>query len=244
MKYYKPLAFALCMLVSFYQGADAQWADTQRNNVSILTSGDRGSQLNAIAGVYRIEKDKFDGYAALYFARATADDETLSEVLNSRVEGGYSHNHLGIYGYIAGDSNLDKATRSVRLGYYGKWYMNRVVSLGVGNWAKTQADIDEVLGAGASAGASDGVSFGWEANINASHGNLSAQLKILPELTGEYLEARFTPAYTTSLGTIGNNNDIEVGITINGLVDYISDAKSRGASPISWSYSAGMNFLF
>ena len=225
--------------------ASAQWSDTSRSNLSILTSGDRGSQANAIAGVLHVDAVKnLDAFAAVYASRVSADDETLSETGIARVEGGWGNDTLGIYGYAAAESNLEKATRSVRWGYYGRWNATKNISVGAGNWAKNQADIEDVLGEGAAAGASDGVSFGWELNINFELENFRTQLKFMPELTGKYIEGQLRPSYSASLGTIGGDEGIEVAWTLNGLIDYISDADARGVEPLQWSYTAGINFLF
>ena len=225
--------------------AFAQWSDTSRSSLSILTSGDRGSQANAITGILHVDAvNNLDAFTAVYASRVSAGGETLSENLLARVEGGWGNDAVGIYGYAAAESNKEKATRSVRWGYYGRWFATENISVGAGNWAKNQADIEDVLGDGAGAGASDGVSFGWELNINLELENFRTQLKLLPELTGKYVEAQLRPSYSASLGTIGGGEGIEVAWTINGLVDYISDASVRGVEPLQWSYTAGINFLF
>ncbi len=237
--------FTLLIAILLVSPAFAQWSDTSRSNLSIMTSGDRGSQANAVAGVLHIDAiNNLDGYAAIYASRVNSDGDTLSENLNARLEGGWGNDTLGIYGYAAAESNLEKATRSVRWGYYGRYLATENISVGAGNWAKNQADIEEVLGEGAAAGASDGVSFGWELNVNLELENFRTQLKLLPELTGEYLEAQLRPSYSASLGKIGADEGVEVAWTLNGLVDYISDADTRGVSPLQWSYTAGINFLF
>ena len=225
--------------------AFAQWSDTSRSNLSILTSGDRGSQANAIAGVLHLDAvNNLDAFAAVYASRVNSDGETLSENGIARVEGGWGNDTVGVYGYAAAESNLEKATRSVRWGYYGRWFATENISVGAGNWAKNQADIEDVLGTDATAGASDGVSFGWELNINLELENFRTQLKLLPELTGKYIEAQLRPSYSASLGKFGDGEGIEVAWTINGLVDYISDADARGVEPLQWSYTAGINLLF
>ena len=94
------------------------------------------------------------------------------------------------------------------------------------------------------AGASDGVSFGWELNINLDLENFRTQFKLMPELTGKYVEAQLRPSYSAALGTFGDGEGVEVAWTLNGLVDYISDAETRGVSPLQWSYTAGINLLF
>ena len=238
--------FTLLIAILLVSPAVAQWSDTSRSNLSILTSGDRGSQANAVAGVLHIDAiNNLDGYAAIYASRVNSDGDTLSETLNARLEGGWGNpDTLGIYGYAAAESNLEKATRSIRWGYYGRWFATENISVGAGNWAKNQADIEDVLGDGAAAGASDGVSFGWELNIALDLENFRTQLKLLPELTGKYVEAQFRPSYSASLGKLGGGEGIEVEWTINGLVDYTSDADKRGVEPLQWSYTAGINFLF
>ena len=240
------LLIAILMVFTFLlMPAFAQWSDTSRSNLSILTSGDRGSQTNAVAGVLHIDDvNNLDAYAAVYGSRVNLEGETLSETALARVEGGWGNDTVGVYGYAAAESNLEKATRSLRWGYYGRWFATENISVGAGNWAKSQADIENVLGEGATAGASDGVSFGWELNINLDLENFRTQLKLLPELTGKYLEAQLRPSYSASLGMFGDGEGVEVAWTLNGLVDYISDADSRGVEPLQWSYTAGINLLF
>ena len=49
------IAITLILISLLAPQVFAQWSDTSRSNLSVLTSGDRGSQTNAVAGVLHID---------------------------------------------------------------------------------------------------------------------------------------------------------------------------------------------
>ena len=148
------IAYCIGLLLIAVALADAQFADTppENNTIDIGYTGDTKTRAGSLLFVYPLKR--INGYMGLYGQHAYADGEIQSEILNTRLQGGYDFGRASLEGFVATERNLLQGTaREIHLGWFVRpvTYQRRflTISSGIGNvFTNTLARSDLGLEAG------------------------------------------------------------------------------------------------
>lgn len=190
------------------------YGDTDKGDLSLAVSiaGQNTDQNSALTAT--VPNPIINGWMGVHVNRLIADKKTVSEVVNTRAEGGFSVRGIKLNGYIDLERN---ALRGIKLasefGYFiepGKANISGIeVSGGAGNFTLNEQILEEL-------GREDAPpqKFGWLAFVTGRYKNVSGKVTVFPELQFKDVEVETSISITHAI-----SENVSIGVTGQGCFD-------------------------
>ena len=176
------LTCVVALISLFALSATAQFDNTPHDQraIGIGLSGDRLSQSHSATAILPFNTNRFSGWAGVHALRTVAEGNTLSDVIQGRIEVGTDVYNWSVNGFV--DAERNKATGTdltTQLGYYLRLpaYENNgwVLTTGAGNYIEN-TQIAEDLGI-----PDAGAVFRWFSYVMARYQNVTSKLEYTPK---------------------------------------------------------------
>ena len=232
------ISFVILVTVMLAVSAYGQWSDTDQSNITINSNGSNDSISASLSANYSFASEN---YFALYASRTSNEDVNLHQLVAAKLSLEKNFGLIYVNAYVYGEHDSQKASKEARVGILGKAILTEHLHLAGGNWVRNQSDLTEFLSPDESE-TQEGVDIGWEGVIGFDLGSFETHISIRPQISGEFLESKFTANYGHSIGEIYEG----IPTVINGtlIADYVSNAEERGLNRTNWHWSVGLGFIF
>lgn len=159
--------------------------DHHETSVTVSVAGQNDTNVGTLTGIYPLAGE--NAWLGAYVSRQTVNNEVVSQLLNTHVQGGLDLKRIRLEGYV--EAERDKI-RMVELGLEtGYFFQPRdpfmvgevEFSLGAGNYTERR-DLDDAIGR---AEDDKETTFGWLAFVEADYKQLSAVFRYKPSIDFE-----------------------------------------------------------
>ena len=205
LRYLVRLWLLLSPMVAFgYYGS----ADKSDVSLALSVAGQNTGRTSTATAV--MPSERINGWLGVHVNRLVAENETVSEMLNTHVEGGFSIRSLKLNGYVDLDRNLLRGIRlSSEVGYFVETEAAEIhgieVSGGAGNFTLNEQILKEI--GLAEVPQTDGQKFGWLAFVTGRYKGVSGKVTVFPELLFKDVEVEASVSMTRAL-----SRNMEIGV--------------------------------